>query len=152
MQNIWIFQLTQALDATAEQNLQNGLDQLMVGWKAHGTPVPGTSEIRYHRFVIVNAAPGATSGCSIDSMTHGVEDLLAAAGVKPLPHNNILYRNESGEIAMVDFREVAAAIAEGKLGPDTVIFDMSLGQTQDISRFEVRLADSWLKRYLVKVG
>jgi hypothetical protein len=152
MQNIWIFQLTQVLEPSSEANLKRGLDQLMVDWKAHGTPVPGTYEIRYHRFVIVQSAPGATSGCSIDSMTHGVEDLLSTAGVKPLPHNNILYRNAAGEIELVDFREVGAAISAGKLGPDTIVFDMSLGQTQDLNRFEVRLADSWLKRYLEKVG
>lgn len=152
MQHIWIFQLAQAIEPSAETKLKSELDQLMAGWKAHGSPVPGRSEIRHKRFVIVRAEPGSTSGCSIDSMTHGVEALLGQAGVQVLPASDILYRDQDGNIAGIDFREVGKAIGEGIMGPDTLIFDMSLGQTQDLDRFEIRLADSWLKRFLVKAS
>lgn len=148
MQHIWIFQLKNALSAAEQAPLQQSLDQLTADWKAHGAPVPGQAEIRYDRFVIVQAAPGSTSGCSIDSMTRGVEALLAQRQAEVLSPNYIFYRNAEGALAQVDFREVAAAIAAGTLTADTVIYDSTLGQSHDLSRWEVKLSDSWLSRYL----
>ncbi|MEM1000568.1 MAG: hypothetical protein AAGN35_26175 [Bacteroidota bacterium] len=149
MQHIWIFQLAEALDAERENAVLAQLNRLTEDWKAHGAPVPGRAAIRHHRFVIVQAMPGATSGCSIDSMTHGVEGIIASAGVKILPNNIIQYRTVAGDVAQIDFREVSAAVQSGEMGPDTLIFDATMGQTQDLERFEVGMKDSWLKRYLV---
>lgn len=148
MQHNWIFQLKASATEEQQSQIQGHLDALMASWKAHGTPVPGQAEIRHDRFIVVQATPGATSGCSIDSMTHGVEDILRAAGLELLPHGNILYRAADGSIADLNFREVGAAVREGHLQPDTLIFDATLGQVNDLSRFEVLLKDSWMSRYL----
>lgn len=110
--------------------------------------VPGAHDVKYDRFIVVQAEPGSTSGCSIDSMNHGVDAILAKFGLEALPHNHIFYWNAAGELEQVDFREVKAAIEAGKMGPDTVVFDSSLGQEDDLKRWEVKLADSWMARFL----
>ncbi|HHG85571.1 MAG TPA: hypothetical protein ENJ82_12560 [Bacteroidetes bacterium] len=148
MQHNWIFQLAAPLQAAQRRQILPQLEELMTSWKAHGAPVPGQVEIRHDHFIIVQATPGATSGCSIDSMTHSVEEILAAAKVELRPHSHVFYRDTEGVICAMDFREAGTAIGKGQIGPESTIFDASLGQSNDLNQFEVRLVDSWLSRYL----
>jgi len=148
MQHTWIFQLKETLTDTQKESLEADLAVLMREWKAHGTPVPGKSEVYYNRFVMVQAEPGATSGCSIDSMTHGVEAALKSQKAELLPNNFVFFRNAEGKLDYLDFREVQGAIQSGDLQPSTTIYDTTLGQASDPNRWEVKLADSWLSRYL----
>ncbi|MEM7040116.1 MAG: hypothetical protein AAF570_24300 [Bacteroidota bacterium] len=148
MQHIWIFQLHTAMSAGTQATVQQDLNAFLEAWKAHGTPVPGTAEIRYDQFVIVQATPGATSGCSIDSMTHGVEAILKKVKAEIAPNNLIFYRTNEGGIDKVDFREVSAAIAGGHMHADTIIYDASMGQENDLNKWEVRLGESWLARFV----
>lgn len=148
MQHTWIFQLGAPLHPAQATQITQGLNALVAEWKAHGTPVPGHGEVRYDRFVVVQATPGSTSGCSIDSMTRGVETLLQAAGTEVLAPNFVFFREADGSLAFLDFREIAAGIAAGRLHADTTIYDGTMGQTNDLSKWEVALKDSWLARYL----
>jgi len=148
MQHNWIFQLATPIAEPAATQLQSALDRLTAEWKAHGAPVPGQARIVYSRFVIVQAQPGSTSGCSIDSMTRGVESLLTQAGLQHLGPDQIFYRNAQGAIANIDFRNVSAALAQGDMGPETTVFDASLNQTNDLARWEVPLKETWMGRYV----
>lgn len=148
MQHVWIFQLKDSLSSAQQEALAPALTKLVDDWKSHGAMVPGEYGIKYDRFIVVQAEPGSTSGCSIDSMNHGVDAILEQNGLEALPHNNIFFRTAEGGLDYVDFREVRTAIAAGRLGPDTQIFDSSLGQTNDFSRWEIKLADSWMSRFL----
>jgi hypothetical protein len=148
MRHIWIFQLAAEPDTITEARIQSRLDGLIDSWKAHGTPVPGQSEIRYSRFVIVQAEPGHASGCSIDSMQRGVTDILHALGHTAVGHDQVFYRAADGSIASIDFREARAAVADGRLHAGTIVFDATLGQSSDLDRWEVPLEQTWLARFL----
>lgn len=148
MQHVWIFQLKNGLAQAAVEAINRDLQVLMAEWKAHGTPVPGQASVRHDRFIVVQATPGATSGCSIDSMTHGVEAILEKQKVEVLPPNFIYFRNAANQLDYVDFREIKSLIESGDLLPNSVIYDSSMGQSNDLSKWEVKLSDSWLSRYL----
>lgn len=150
MQHIWIFQLEAQLESAQEATVLEGLQRLVESWKAHGAPVPGQAEIRYSRFVQVQATPGTTSGCSIDSMTKGVRSLLEEHGLTLLEPNFVFYRDAEGGLVYEDFQGLSKKVREGVLGPDTVIFDTTMNQSSDLSKWEVPLKASWLKRFLPK--
>jgi hypothetical protein len=76
MQHIWIFQLAAAPSSTVQASIMQALDGFLAVWKAHGSPVPGKAEMRHDRFIVVMAEPGHASGCSIDAMTKGVNEIL----------------------------------------------------------------------------
>ena len=148
MQHTWIFQLAEDIPADQQAPLQASLVRLTADWKAHGAPVPGEADIRHDRFVVVQAEPGSTSGCSIDAMTHGVEDLLSQAQLRLLPPNYIFFRHDDGTLDHLDFRDMPEAIRDGRLHAGTIVYDSSLNQTNDLKRWEVKLQDSWLARDL----
>jgi hypothetical protein len=148
MQHTWVFQLSRALTEAEAAQVQVELDRFLAQWKSHGAPVPGTAEIPYRHFIVVQAVPGTTSGCSIDAMNKGVEGILAKTNISLLGPERVFYRNAQGNIDHVDFRSLSAAILAGHLGADTHVFDSSLGQKGDLAKWEVRLSDTWMQRFL----
>ncbi len=147
MRNTWIFQLLEPLSLAQVEKINTETATFLNSWKAHGTPVPGSAEIRYNRFVVLKSQEGTASGCSIDAMTREVGRILNEAGAKSAESGLIFYR-DGGEIKTVDFREVEKLIAGGMLHADTIIFENTLGHTNDLSRWELPLKETWLARFL----
>jgi hypothetical protein len=150
MQNIWIFQLAAPLTAEQKNTLEQGLGvYVRDAWKAHGAPVPGEMEIRHDQFLIIQAEPGSTSGCSIDSMTKAANTALQSIGAQRVESQFIAFRDAQGKIAYLDFRQIGQALAEGRLTAETTIFNAALQPGEPLSQFEIPLKASWMKRYLV---
>lgn len=148
MQNVWIFQLASAPTAESKHKMLEELDGFMAVWKAHGAPVPGEAKLHYDRFVVVHATPGHASGCSIDAMNKGVSDILGNYGLTVLGADQIFFKQDDGSIDYVDFRDAKSSILAGKLNANTIIFDSSLGQASDLSKWEQPLSQTWLGRFL----
>lgn len=148
MQHIWIFQLATAPSAAAKSSILDELSSFVAVWKAHGAPVPGAVELRHDRFVIVQATPGHASGCSIDSMTKGVTDILRQHGLQVLGAERVLFRDADGSIADMDFKDARAHVASGRIHADTIVFDSTMGQSNDLNLWEVPMHKTWLGRFL----
>lgn len=149
MQNIWIFQLESPLSEDQKATLNAGLGVFVRdAWKAHGAPVPGVMEIRHDRFLIIQAEPGSTSGCSIDSMTKTATEAITAVGARKLESNFVVFQSPDGKISHIDFREIPQALADGRLSPDSTIFNAALQPGEPLENFEIPLHQSWMKRFL----
>lgn len=148
MQHVWIFQLALAPSDATKAAILHELDAFMAVWKAHGSPVPGKAEIKHDRFVVVVAEPGHASGCSIDSMTKGVNDILSKQGIAVLGPENVFFRENDGNLAHVDFKEIRGAVQSGRLHADTIVFDSTMGQSNDLTRWEVPLHTTWMARFV----
>jgi hypothetical protein len=148
MQHLWIFQLATAPSAEAKILILNQLEAFVAVWKAHGAPVPGSVSLRHDRFVVVMAEPGHASGCSIDSMTKGVTEILTQHDIAVLGPERVFFKEADGSIADIDFKEVKAAILAGRLSADSIVFDSTMGQTNELDRWEVQLQTTWMGRFL----
>jgi hypothetical protein len=149
-QYTWIYSLGQPLDAAAESRLRAGLEAFIQRWKTHGDPVRGAFDVRHGRFVIVQADPQdlRPSGCSIDSMRKAVEETLRAQGLEALDPGVLFYRDGSGAICQLHHRGLKQALETGLLHAATPVFDHTLGQSDDLSRWEVPLSATWMARFL----
>ncbi|MFK7972121.1 MAG: hypothetical protein AB8F95_17260 [Bacteroidia bacterium] len=148
----WIYTLADTINNDQNEALKANFAAFLSQWKTHGTPVEGSISIQYDRFVIVQADPsdGRPSGCSIDSMRHGVEAILQQHNFTWLENGMIAFRNTEGAIEAVPFQQIAPLIESGKLGPDSTVFDNSLSHTDDLNLWERPLRDTWMKRFLAK--
>ena len=146
----WIFSLQDRLTPEAKEQLQKVLYLFTSQWKSHGTPVEGLIQIKRDQFVIAQADPSVArpSGCSIDSLRRGVDQILKNHGLPTFEPAFVGYENASGETAFVDFRHVSQYVKEGKLTSETTIFDNTLSQSDDLHLWEKPMKDTWLKRYL----
>ncbi|MEM6263079.1 MAG: hypothetical protein AAGI38_11270 [Bacteroidota bacterium] len=146
----WFYSLPNPLDPAFQAKLQTQFDTFSHQWKSHGAEVEGQIGILRNQFVVVrsNEQDDRPSGCSIDGMKRSVESILTAAGLSWLDAAHVFYEGDDGSVAYTHFSKISALIGEGKLTPDTLILDHTLGQSDDLSRWEVLLKDSWLKRFL----
>lgn len=147
MRNIWIYQLEKPLEPEQKAAINTSISDFIGTWKSHGDDVPSQATIEYDQFIVVRAQEGSTSGCSIDTMNREIREILQRMNLRPLESNYIFYRDDSGSIRHLDFRNMEVAIREGVLNKETVIFDSSIHTESDFGRWEVRLGDSWLNRY-----
>lgn len=147
----WIYSLKNSLEADTLSALQQNFDAFTDQWKTHGKPVDGLIQTRHNRFVIVQADPNVArpSGCSIDSLRRAVTGILQQAQLESLDASKVFYRDADGEIQYIDFREIPKALAQGQMTGDSIVFDNTLGQSDDLEKWELPLKATWLKRYLV---
>ncbi|MEL6132300.1 MAG: hypothetical protein AAFR59_02930 [Bacteroidota bacterium] len=149
-QYTWIFSLRAPLNPDAKAELQKDLDTFTGQWKSHGTPVEGLIQVKRDQFIIVQADPSVSrpSGCSIDSLRRGVDQILKHHGLEVLTPASVGYEGGGGEVTFVDFREIPQYVKEGKLHAQTRVFDNTLSQSDDLALWEQPLEATWLKRYL----
>ena len=150
----WIFSLAESLSDSQKSQLEQSFASYLAKWNSHGRPLKALILVRHNRFVIVQADPteNRPSGCSIDSLKRAVTQILEDQGLKSVDASRVHYQDAGGEIASLDFRELPKAIQSGQLHENTLVFDHSLGQSDDLSRWEVTLQNSWMKRFLPKTS
>lgn len=151
-QRTWIYSLPEAVTDAQRSALTQAFSHFLAEWKTHGAPVQGTIDLRHDRFVIVQSAPDAQpSGCSIDSMKQAVTRALLDQQLTWLDNAQVVYRTAEGDIAYTHFQEIPVQVAEGALNAETIVFDNTLNQTDDLNLWEQPLNQTWLRRYLPKI-
>ncbi|MEL7340070.1 MAG: hypothetical protein AAGM67_06255, partial [Bacteroidota bacterium] len=118
----------------------------------HGTPVDGLVQIRYGRFVVIqsNPAEARPSGCSIDSLKRSIGQILQKHGLEVLDASHVFYRSGT-DIHAANFKSLSGLVKDGSLTADSIVFDHSLAQSDDLSLWELPLKQTWMKRYLPTV-
>lgn len=146
----WFFSLASPLTDAQEAALLRDFQAFTAQWESHGTPVTGLIQVKYKRFVIAQASPNEArpSGCSIDSLRRGIEQILAHHRFAYLDPSQVFFRTEGGTIETVDFRQIPQLVSAGQLQADTMVFDHSLSHTDDLNKWEVPMHTTWLSRYL----
>lgn len=146
----WIYSLTDEISSEKVATLRNDFDQFTQEWKSHGTPVDGLIRIFYNRFVVIQSDPGVNrpSGCSIDSLKKAIGQILTQHELKWLDAAYVFFRNSEGNIQHTHFQQIPTKVASGDLLASTTVFDHSLSQSDDMSKWEVPMEDTWLRRYL----
>lgn len=143
---VWVFQATRALDESEREDLLSAVDDFLEGWTAHGTPLRGGRAWRYDRFLIVGVdeerAP--PSGCSIDALVRVFKEKERELDVSLLDRAPVWFRGEDGIrcVSRSEFRELAD---EGRVGPETVVFDGSVTRMSELrdGAWEAPARDRW---------
>jgi hypothetical protein len=126
---VWVFAAERALAPAEADAVLGTVDGFLGVWAAHGHPLRSARELRESRFLIIavdEAAAGA-SGCSIDALVRQIRGLEGALGVTLVDHAPVIFR-EGGAIRRVPRDEFAALARDGKVTPDTVVFDNTISR------------------------
>jgi hypothetical protein len=142
----WVFGSDSALDPSAETFLLHEVDRFLSQWHAHGAPLTVARDWKYGRFltVAVDQSTAGASGCSIDGLFRALKSLESRLGASLVTSGLIFFRDAKGKIQAVDRERFSALGAEGKIKPDTPVFDptvTTLGEWR--ARFELDAAKSW---------
>jgi hypothetical protein len=142
----WVFGANKTLDAQASAALLVEVDRFLSQWKAHGSPLTVGRDWKYGRFltVAVDQSTAGASGCSIDGLFRALKALEPRLGASLVTSGIVFFRDENGTIQSVDRERFTALGAEGKIQPETRVFDptvTTLGEWR--ARFEMDAAKSW---------
>ncbi|MEM6630939.1 MAG: hypothetical protein AAF694_14760 [Bacteroidota bacterium] len=150
----WIYSLSQPTTAEQTAYLKQSFGEFLGKWNSHGTPVAGEITLAYQRFVIIQANPGEDrpSGCSIDGLKRTVEGILQQKGLTWVEASQVFFKDPEEQIQSIDFRALPTFIQQGKLKSETKVFDHTLNQSDDLSKWEVPLKETWMKRFLPKAS
>lgn len=142
----WVFGADKTLEAPATDTLLREVDRFLSQWNAHGAPLTVGRDWKDGRFltVAVDQSTAGASGCSIDGLFRSLKSLEPKLGASMVTSGLVFYRDIKGKIHSVDRERFTALSAEGKIQPDTRVFDpamTTLGEWR--VRFEVDAAKSW---------
>jgi hypothetical protein len=142
----WVFSADRDIDAGATDLLLSEVDRFLSQWHAHGAPLTVGRDWRHGRFltIAVDQSTAGASGCSIDGLFRNLKALEPKLGASLVTGGMVFFRGRKGTIECVDRARFTTLSAEGKVGPDTRVFDptvTTLGEWR--ARFELEAAQSW---------
>ena len=149
---VWVFGAQPALDEQSSTRLLSVVDPFLDEWVAHGEPLTSARELRDGRFLVIGVDQNArayASGCSIDGLYRKLKELEQETGASLLSREHVYYRGGDGEVCCVSRDEFAQLASDGRISPDTTVFDTSITSLGELrQRFELPAAGSWHRALL----
>ena len=148
---VWAFGASVALSDDARVALLKAVDEHLVGWRAHGMPLVCARDWRDDRFLAVGVDEAATgaSGCSVDGMFRVLQALQDKLDASLVGGGTIFWRDRMATVQSGTRSEFIGAIAAGQIGPDTPVFDLTVGSAGEWrTLFERAASTSWHSRLL----
>ena len=150
---VWVFGADGELDISATDLLLREVDRFLAQWHAHGSPLTSARGWRDGRFLIiaVDQSTAGASGCSIDGLYRNLKALEPRLGANMVTSGLIFYRDDKERVQSVDRERFTVLGGEGKIGPNTRVFDPTVTTLGELrARFELNAEDSWHSRLLGK--
>jgi hypothetical protein len=147
---VWIFLSEKEFLPEQEKMIHESLKKFLQGWDAHGNPLTSSYEILHHQLVIVqvNESHHAASGCSIDKLTHCMQQLEHTTGLRFFNRQLIAFLH-LGKLNVYPSLMTPKLLSSGVINAETKVFNLMVSTTDELERnFEIPLKESWLKKYL----
>ena len=149
---VWLFGLSEPLDAGSRERVSDRLAGFLDSWTAHRAELRSGAEWIAGRFLLigVDETAAAASGCSIDALLRELRDIEATTGCELLNGDRVFYRDPDGSVRSVsrpEFRDLAAA---GEVDRETRVFDLTIDRLGRVREggWEVEAGGSWHARLL----
>jgi hypothetical protein len=143
---LWLLALARPTEASV---LAPEMEALMGRWRHKGVQYQGAWTLLEHRILAVAEPTLATepSGCAIDGMLRGVNQLAAKLGMALEDPQAVIVRLADGIHAMAR-TDLEARFADGTLDAATPVLDLALLTLGDLrqGRMERPLAATWMGR------
>lgn len=144
---VWCFGASAALPDETIDELRSSMDGFIERWTAHRAELRAGHDWLHDRFLVVavDESQVGASGCSIDALTAEIRRLEGDAGVSLLDAAPVWYRDGGGEIRRVSRDEFRRLANDGRVGSDTVVFDLTVDRLDEVrtGTWEVEAERSW---------
>lgn len=143
---VWVFSAANAINGMSSDRLLDAVDDFLDAWNAHGSPLLCGREWRDDRFLAigVDQSTAGASGCSIDGLFRTLARLEPELGTTMLGGGRVYYRDADGHVHVATRAAFNTLAREGRVGPDTPVFDTSITTAAAWrERFERPVRESW---------
>ncbi|PDH48359.1 MAG: hypothetical protein CND86_02685 [Bacteroidetes bacterium MED-G21] len=147
---VWVFQSNRIMSPDEQSSIDNAVKQFVQKWSTHGLQMLASHVLFHNCFVIIAADEQrqAASGCSIDSFTALFKAFGTQYNLSFFDRFSIAHKL-GDEVLISNLDDFKQLINDGRITPDTLVFNNLIEQRQDLStKWELPLKESWQKRYL----
>ena len=143
---LWVYQLDKVLSDFEADYLSGQVKIFLESWAAHGTGLIAAFSIVENRFLFIAADESSAnaSGCSIDSLTHFLQDMQQQMKIDFFDRSSIIY-NTDDQLKSMPFVEFRDKLSSGEITSDTLMYNTVLQQKGQLkAQFLIPAKDSWL--------
>jgi len=149
---VWAFAAEPEPGPRETARLLHAMQDFVRQWTAHREDLTGAVDWWHQRFLLVGLDESrvGASGCSIDALMNRLTELEVELGIRLAESTPVWYRDEDDRIRSVTREEFRRLAREGRVGPETLVFDLTAGSVGQArrNRLERRASESWHSRLL----
>ena len=146
---VWIYTSDRSFKDEEIVEINKLVEAFINTWKRHGDDLKASFEIKYNQFLVlaVDESYNNISGCSIDASVNLIKQLEQQFNVDLTNKLNLPFRNVA-DINVVSYADFQSYAKQGKISPDTIVFNNMVGTVGDYkTKWEVEASSSWHKRF-----
>jgi hypothetical protein len=149
MNRVWTYIISKALSASDISAIKQAGENFASSWTAHDQKLTASFEIFKDRVVIVkvNEDVHNASGCSIDKLTRFVKELENKFSIELMNRFLVAYKNNDS-VEVVNASEIKDLLQKNIISADTIIYNTSLANSNELIGWEQALKNTWLCKYL----
>ena len=147
---VWVFQSSRIMTSSEQSLIHDAVKHFVQKWSTHGVQMLASHVLFHNCFVVIAAdeQKQAASGCSIDSFTALFKAFGTQYNLSFFDRFSIAHKTND-EVVISNLDDFKQLIGDGRITPDTLVFNNLIEQRQDLStKWEIPLKESWQKRYL----
>jgi len=147
---VWIYHSKRKFTAAEKEIIFESLSSFTRDWKAHGTPLVSSFEVKFDAFIVlaVDEEAYGASGCSIDGSTRAIKELEERLdlGLFDRAKASFVRGEELVTLPLTKLKEAADA---GEWNADTPSVNTLVATKGELeAAFVVPAGTTWLRRYL----
>lgn len=143
---IWIFQANRFLSSEEVEAIQAELKPFIVEWAAHGEELYGDFSVENELFIIVGVDEQRVppSGCSIDTLTHKIQELGDKFKIDFFDRLKIAYEDASTQIHIVTMAEFKRLMSSDDVTGQTTVYNNLIETVADLDeKWRTKVTNSW---------
>ncbi|MDR9373621.1 MAG: hypothetical protein RI565_02035 [Schleiferiaceae bacterium] len=148
---VWIFQAAEHLPYEKTERISARLMYFLDHWQAHGKDLEASFTLRYGYFIVValDEASYQATGCSIDKLTHLMQQLENELKISLLDRTQIAYRDRNQMIQTMHMVNFRAALEQGEFDQHSQVFNNLVSTKKEWeAHWETSIGQSWHKQWL----
>ncbi len=149
---VWVYQADRFLSYDELDDARELLFPFLEQWTSHTKELYTYGNIFHRRFLALfvdESASHGTSGCSIDSSVHFIQQLGAKLNIDFFDRMHFCYLDDQEEVQSVNRVQLKEKYAAGDIKEDTFFFDNLVDTKENfIKNWTVQLGESWIKKML----
>lgn len=145
---VWIYQCNRAFQENEMTEIRKLLDDFILGWNSHGTPVTGFAGLFFNRFIIFMADETKTgvSGCSTDSSVRLIKAIEEKYQVNLFDRQSLAFIINN-EIRIIHLPELQKAAENRMIDEETIYFNNTvLTKKELLDHWITPVKNSWLRK------
>ena len=145
---VWIYQTNRLFLVSEALEMEDMLNDFVVGWNSHGAKVKGYAKLFFGWFIIIMADETATgvSGCSTDSSVHLIKSIEEKFNVQMFDRQNLAFVVKD-KIELLPLSQLDNAVENDFINAGTLYFNNTvLSKKEMIDKWIIPAKESWLAK------